>query len=427
MRSWSRRTFSALDIREYRVLWIGTTASMLAFTMSMPVQSVVAFDIAGTNSAVGVVSLGSGAAMLFLGPFGGVLADRLSKRAILLVAQGAIGLMYGTLGVMVISGQITLLVLASGTFIMGLGFTLIGPARQAYVGELVPPRRLANAIALSQLSQTFARVVSPMAAGVLIGVAYVGAGGTYLVMAALFVFVIVTLRSLPPTHRRVGGDTLLGDLRAGLAHVSSNRRRTLLAVLFPATVMAGFSFQAVLPGLLEHQLDEPARMVGPMIGISALGGFTAAITLAGVTGGRHAWKLMFAGMSVLAVALFLLAAAPHIATALGAMVVVGVGTGSFQLMNNSLLMLESEPLFHGRVMSLTTLAWGANGLIALPIGMLADRFGERAVIAGQGVAVLAVTALGAAYYLTRARHTAGPTEADEPVEASATAAGGGGG
>ena len=426
MNAWLRRTFSALDIPEYRVLWLGTTASMLAFTMSMPVQSVVAFDIAGTNSAVGVVSLGSGLAMLLLGPFGGVLADRLSKRMVLLFAQGMIGLIYLALGILVISGHISLLLLAGGTFIMGLGFTTIGPARQAYVGELVPPRRLANAVALSQLSQTFARVVSPLTAGVLIGIAVVGAGGTYLVMASLFVYVIITLRSLPPTRARVGGNSMLADLRAGLAHVRDNRRRALLAVLFPATVMAGFSFQAVLPGLLEHQLDEPARMVGPMIAVSAIGGFTAAILLAGVAGGRRAWMLMFGGMGMLATGLFLLAAAPHIATALGAMVVVGAGTGGFQLMNNSLLMLESEPPFHGRVMSLTTLAWGLNGFVALPIGMLADRFGERTVIAGQGVAVLVVTALGALYYFTRARHVAGPAAFEDEAEAevAGTAAGG---
>jgi len=420
IRSWSQRTFESLHNREYRVLWIGSLAAMLAFTMSMPVQAVVAFDIAGTNSAVGVVSLGSGLAMLVLGPFGGVLADRLSKRAVLLVTQGAIGVLYAALGVLVLTDRITLAALVAGTFVMGLGFTMLGPARQAYVAELVPLRQLANAIALSQLSQTFARVVAPMAAGVLIGIAVIGAGGTFLVMAALFVFVIASLRALPPTRARVGGGSMLGDLRAGLRHIVANRRRALLAALFPATVMAGFSFHTVLPGLLEHQLGEPSRMMGPLIGISALGGFVASLALAGVGGGARAWTMMFGGIVLLGGSLLLVAASPSLVTAMGAMVLVGAGSGAFQLTNNSLLMLETEPAFHGRVMSLTTLAWALNGVVALPVGVLADALGERALIAGQGALVLAIAAVGAALHARREREPA-----PERAVADAPAPGGG--
>ncbi|MEX2229039.1 MAG: MFS transporter [Dehalococcoidia bacterium] len=403
MRSWTRRTFAALDIPEYRVLFLGSTAAMLAFTMSWTVQSVVAFDIAGTNTAVGIVSLGSGAAMLVLGPFGGVLADRLSKRTVLFVAQGGIGLIYAVLGVLVVTGTITVFWLALGTFIMGLGFTVIGPARQAYIGELVPVRALANAIALSQLSQTFARIVSPLTAGVLIGITMIGAGGAYFVMTALFVYVLVSLRGLPPGVARVRAGSLIFELGAGMRHVAANRRRMLLATGFVATVMAGFSFQAVLPGLLEHELGQPARMVGPLMGVSAIGGFAAAITLAGSAGGRHAWPLMFGGGVVFGLSLLALAVTPSMALAFAVVVVIGAGMGGFQLMNNSLLMLETEAPYHGRVMSIMTLAWGANGLIALPIGALADAVGERAVLAGQGTAVIAVAAATAALFFTRNR------------------------
>jgi MFS family permease len=341
--------------------------------------------------------------MLVLGPFGGVLADRLSKRTVLFVAQGGIGLIYAVLGVLVVTGTITVFWLALGTFIMGLGFTVIGPARQAYIGELVPVRALANAIALSQLSQTFARIVSPLTAGVLIGITMIGAGGAYFVMTALFVYVLVSLRGLPPGVARVRAGSLIFELGAGMRHVAANRRRMLLAAGFVATVMSGFSFQAVLPGLLEHELGQPARMVGPLMGVSAIGGFAAAITLAGSAGGRHAWPLMFGGGVVFGLSLLALAFTPSMALAFGVVVVIGAGMGGFQLMNNSLLMLETEAPYHGRVMSIMTLAWGANGLIALPIGALADAVGERAVLAGQGTAVIAVAAATAALFFTRNR------------------------
>lgn len=360
--------------------------------------------------------------MLVLGPFGGVLADRLSKRTVLLFSQGAIGLIYLALGLAVVTGTITIFWLALGTFIMGLGFTVIGPARQAYIGDLVPLRALGNAIALSQLSQTFARIVSPLTAGVLIGIAAIGAGGAYFVMAALFVYVVISLRSLPPTQRRAGGGSMRFELVAGLRHVAASRRRTLLAAGFVATVMTGFSFQAVLPGLLEHELGQPARMVGPLTGVSAIGGLAAALALASAAGGRHAWTLMFGGGVLFGLALIALALTPSMALAYVVVVAIGAGMGGFQLMNNSLLMVESEGEYHGRVMSIMTLAWGANGLIALPIGALADAFGERAVLAGQGVGVIAVAAVMAALFLTRNRTGEGAVP-----EPAADAAGGAGG
>ncbi len=82
--AWFTRTFDALSIPALRVLWLGTMVAFLSFMMAWTVQSVVAFELVGTNEAVGLVALGSGVSMLVMGPVGGVLADRLSKRLLLL-------------------------------------------------------------------------------------------------------------------------------------------------------------------------------------------------------------------------------------------------------------------------------------------------------------------------------------------------------
>ena len=85
---WSASTFEALQIRGYRILWIGSTLAFVAFFMSTIAQSAVAFDLTGKNSDVGAVVFGQGLAMIVLAPFGGALADRLSKRMLLVVPQG---------------------------------------------------------------------------------------------------------------------------------------------------------------------------------------------------------------------------------------------------------------------------------------------------------------------------------------------------
>ena len=89
---WVNSTFAALEQRRFRVLWTGTAISFIGFMMSSTAQNVVAYDLSGNNRAVGLVMFGQGVAMLILSPVGGVLADRMSKRMLLMVSQATIGL-----------------------------------------------------------------------------------------------------------------------------------------------------------------------------------------------------------------------------------------------------------------------------------------------------------------------------------------------
>jgi len=123
---WVSSTFGALENRHFRVLWIGTALSFIGFMMSATAQNVVAFELAGSNRAVGLVMFGQGVAMLILSPFGGALADRVSKRLLLLVCQAAIGLTMLATALLIAGGLITVLLLAAGSFVMGTMFALSG-------------------------------------------------------------------------------------------------------------------------------------------------------------------------------------------------------------------------------------------------------------------------------------------------------------
>jgi len=101
--------FRVLSDSQYRLLFLGTTLSMLAFGMMQVVQQAVAFHLTGKNGAVGFVVLGQGIAMLFLSPLGGTLSDRVSKKRLLTAAQFVIGLMFGTVAVLIALDMITLL------------------------------------------------------------------------------------------------------------------------------------------------------------------------------------------------------------------------------------------------------------------------------------------------------------------------------
>ena len=407
--NWASTTFRALGNPGYRILWTGSTLAFLAFAMMSVVQSVVAFDLTGKNGSVGAVALGMGIAQISIAPFGGVLADRLPKRRLLLIGQSMLGLTFLAVALLITTGHITILWLAVSTFIMGGVFSFIGPARTAWIGEILPGPRMANGIALQQLAMTSTRIFGPFVAGAAIGIAFLGTAGAYYIMASLFVFVVGSIWLVPGGRvaRAGSGRSILGDLKMGVDHVRDRPRLLLLALAFIGFIMAGFSYQTILPGYLENALGESPKRVALLYGVSAIAGLAATVVLAGMSDTRRAFKLMMLAGLLMAVALAGMAVAPNLLAAVGAMLLVGIATSSYQLLNNSLVMQEADPVYHGRVMSLVMLAWGVNGIVALPFGMLADRFGERETLAVMAILVLAVSALTFSWYTMLTRRERG--------------------
>ncbi|MCZ7576767.1 MAG: MFS transporter [Dehalococcoidia bacterium] len=202
----------------------------------------------------------------------------------------------------------------------------------------------------------------------------------------------------------------------GVTHMRDRPRLMLLALSFIGVIMAGFSYFVILPGFLENQLGRKTEDMAFLLGISAISGFAVTIFLAGFAGSKHAWTLMMAGGVVLGGSLWLLAIAPTFTAALGAMFLMGAGSSAFQLINNALVMKEADPAYHGRVMSVTMLAWGANSLVAYPFGTLADRIGERETLLAMGSGVVLVTLVTWVFALALGRR-----EANEPVQVATVA------
>lgn len=413
---WYKTTFEALEIRDYRVLWWGSTLATLAFMMTRTVQSVVAFDLGGNSTTVGIVALGSGISMILIGPIGGVLADRLSKRLVLLVGQSLVGFCFAVIGVLILVDVITIWMLVVLSFVMGFSFAFIGPTRQAYVGDVVSRELLPNAVALSQLSMGFSRVVSPMLAGGLIALSFSGTGGTYLVMGGILFAVVATIWMLPSSQPAPSGRSLTGDFRAGVDHVRQRPRLLLLVLSFVLVVIIGMPYVTVLPAMLENELGRSSNTIGLLFTIEAIGGLLTGLIVAGSVRGERARQVMITLGITFGIALIALALVPSFELALVAIFFMGVGLTGFQLTNNALLMMEADREYFGRVMSLVMLAWGGQGLTALPIGMLADRIGERWVLAIQGGVVIVVVLLAGVAFAMVGRRTPPVTSSWQPAE-----------
>jgi predicted MFS family arabinose efflux permease len=401
---------SALANPQYRLLFIGNVVTMLGFGMMFVVQGVLAFDLTGKNSSVGFVAMGLGLPLLFLGPVGGALSDRMSKRLLLILGQTAVGTAFFVIGLLAALDTITILVLAALTLVMGCCLALLMPARQAWVGDLLQGPALAHGVALQQLAMNGTRIVGPLAAGGMVSIAAIGVGGAYMVMGSLFLLSIILLVLMEPTHaRRDRTGSVFGDLMVGLRYAWHTAEVRRLMLLFAGVVLSAFTYQQLMPGFLENELDEPASRVGVMFGATAVGGVVLAVILTRRAQGMNSQAMMFGFGVALAGSLGLLAVSPSFPLALCAAALVGASSSGFQMCNQVSLMQSTDAAYFGRVMSLTMTAFGLQMVVGFPAGVMADEAGERATLLLMAAVCLAIVV--AVYASWRSGRRAAPAPA----------------
>lgn len=389
----SRRkaTFAALENPTYRILWLGGLVSFLAVQMEFISRGWLAYRLTGSNSGLGAVFLGFGVPMLLLTPWGGVVADRLPKRKVLIGCQLTLGLSSGGIAMAIAFDVIQYWMLIAGAVLQGAGFSFLGPARMAFTGELVGPNRLSNAIVLQQMSMNGTRIFGPSIAGALIGVAFVGVGGVYFLTTALMlVAVSFTLRlpaGDPDPDRPVRSP--FEELGDGVSYVWSRPLLRLLVLTSFLVVMSAFPYVAFLPTLADEVFDVGSSGYGAMSAMSAIGALAASIFIASRADGPRAWRVQALAGVVFALGVGLLGFAPSFITALVVVLVVGASSSTFQSLNNALVLSNSDRAYHGRVQSLMMLSFSGFGIAALPIGLIADAIGIATTLAGMGVVALA--------------------------------------
>jgi MFS family permease len=393
--SWVSNTFDAFRFPTYRVLWLGTILSFIAFNTSMTAQNVVAYDLTGDNSAVGAVVFGQGLAMLLLNPFGGAIADRFSKRFLIILSQFVIGGIALSTAILIVFDAISVPLLALGAFGVGCMFAFLGPTRTALISDVVPEDRIGNGMALIQVGGNFARISGPFLAAALLSAPFIGAAGTYFFIAGIFIFVIATMYRIPPTppRAREGRSSFLTDVREGFSYIVRRPRLLHTVVSFHVVTILGMGTWVVLPGYAKDVLNSGTAGFGALLGIAALGGLVSSIVVAGLADSNRSGLYLNISSAGFGIALLFVGLAPTFALALVAMILFGATSTAFQTLNNVIAMRHTDHDYIGRVIGLVFLAWGVNALVGLPIGALADIFGERHVLMGAGLILVTLAVL----------------------------------
>jgi MFS family permease len=394
LRAAGRMTFAAMVVPNYRRYVSGQSVSLIGTWMQMIAQSWLVLTLTHSSIALGAIVAVQTLPVLVLGPYGGVIADRVDKRRLMVALQTLMGVQALVLGVLTITGAIRFWEIGVLAGLLGLNNAFENPSRQSFILELVGPEHLRNAVSLNSVLVNVARAVGPAVAGVLI--ATVGIGVCFLVNAASFVAVVASLLtmdrsqlnpSMPMPRQR-------GQLREGLRYVRHSPDLAVPLAMMGLAGMLAYEFPVTLPVIDHNSLHGGAAAYGLMtaaMGIGAVVGglFTAAR-------GRTGIRPLSIAASAFGVMIVLASLAPDMPLELVALAGAGAGSVSFMAIGNSTLQLGAAPQMRGRVMSLWFVAFQGSTPIGGPlVGWVIAAAGARVGLGLGGVTLLAVAALGA--------------------------------
>ena len=381
--------FRALGNRNYRMWAGGALVSNIGTWMQRVAQDWLVLTVLTDHSgtAVGITTGLQFLPMLLLGPYAGVLADRYRKLVILKWTQTAMGLCGLLVGLLVLTGSAQLWQVYVAALCLGVASAIDGPARQAFVSELVGQNNISNAVALNSASFNTARLTGPAIAGVLI--AWVGTGPVFLLNAASFAAVIVSLWRIRPSglFAAVPAGNGKHPVAEGLGYV--RRRPDLVLILVMVGILGAFGMNFAITNALMSTAEFG---MGPGE-FGLLGSIMAVGTLAGalLAARRSRPRLRFLLGGALGLGFFTLVGSVTPAFWLYAAVLVPVGLASMTFLNscNTSIQLSVEPQFRGRVLALYLAVLQGGTAVGAPLmGWIGTEFGARWSVAAGGSIVL---------------------------------------
>lgn len=407
----SGATLESLRIPMFRRLFVVGSFAGLATQAQVIARGWLANDLSDSNAGLGGVFMAFGIPMLLATPFGGVAADRYSKRNLLVAMFGLLAASSLWIGLAVSFDFIEYWMLLVTSAMQATAFSFIVPARMALIGDLVGRDLIPNAIVLTQMSLNLARVIGPAYAGLFIAVDQLGVAAVYHTSAALAIMSLVGSIRLPPgvTVSRADQRSVATEFADSIRYVAQRREIGLLLCAAVVVVMVGFPFVAFLPRLATEVLDVGSTGYGFLAAASAVGAVVLATLIAGRARGALAWRIQSVAGVVFGASLVLLGLVPNFAVAVVVVLVVGAAAAGYQAMNNSIALSLSDLEYHGRVQSLMMISFSGFGMASLPLGVLADRIGLRTTFVAMGLTVIVAMAV---YLVFSRRARQRSTEAD---------------
>ncbi|MDP3062786.1 MAG: MFS transporter [Chloroflexota bacterium] len=384
-------TFHALRFREFRLLWIGTLFASAGQWIQQATLSWVVYDVSGSGTLLGAMGLMRAIPMLLLTPFAGVAADRMDRKALMLISQVGMLLLALGLGIGLVLGRIGVWHLFVFTFLAGIAQAFNQPVRQTIVFDLVPRHAIVNAVAMSTAGFNLTRALGPSVAGFLI--AWFGPAGNFFVQSAAYLGVVVSVFLIAfPSGRRVGrGVSVFSNLAEGFRYVARDptaRILVALGIIPPLLIIP--TLMSLTPIFAKDIFHSGPTGLGFLLSSVGVGGVAGALFTASLGRFDRRGLLQLGALFGMSLAVLAFAFTRSLSTALPLLVVAGFCEMIYMSTNQAILQLSVPDRMRGRVTSILML-----NMALMPVGGVVAGAGADLV----GAPFMAASLSGAAIVL----------------------------
>jgi MFS family permease len=393
------QTFSSLQENpNYRLYWGGAFLSNVGTWMQMVAQGWLVYQLTGSTLLLGVVSFVGSIPILFLSVFGGVLADRVERRRLMVYTQTAMMLLAFLLAALTFAHVITVWHIMAIAFANGVVNAFNAPVRQSLIADLVSREHLQNAIAMNSAQFQSSRILGPALAGITL--AAVGPAWCFFVNGASFLTVIaalllVSVPSLPPRKPQ----SMLNNVVEGLRYVRTDA--TMFALLLVAAIpgLFGQAYQPMLPSVVSNLLQMGATGLGFLESSAGAGALVGALIVASLSRSRRRGRIQLYMLTLFGVALMLFSQSHWLLVSMALVFVIGMASMAYASLNMTFIQSLVDDEMRGRVSSLLTMTTlGLQPVGALQAGAIGQRFGVSSALLLGGLICVVVS-----FAATRAR------------------------
>lgn len=378
--SW-QATFAALKHRNYRLWFIGQIISLFGSWMQMTAQGFFIFELTHSPAFLGYVGFANGIPTWLFMVYGGVIADRFSRRNIMIVTQTIMMLLAFILATLTFTNIVEPWHILLLTFGLGIANAFDAPARQAFVNELVPRDDLLNAIALNSMMFHSAAAIGPAVAGITYAV--FGPAWCFTINGITFLAVIYNLyiMKFQPVTKRVVNKSAIKELRDGLKYLKTQKIILLIMLVVSFSTLFGLSIATLFPDWAVKILHGNAATNGFLQTFRGIGAVLCSLFIASLSRFIVRGKILITGL--ISLPIFMVLFSMNSSFIISSLILVGVGASIIAINNlsNGLTQTLVSEEFRGRVMGVYSFSFfGFMPLGALWIGMLAEHFGSPIAI-----------------------------------------------
>jgi len=376
-RLWKRfPAFHSFQYRDFRWLWLGTTTSFMAITMQQITRGWLILRLTDDSPfALSLVMMSFALPLTFASLLGGVLADRVARRQMIIMSQCGNAIMTFLLATLDITGLIHFWHLIVIGFVNGTLAAFNMPSRQSIVSDIVPGKDLMNAISLSSAGMNLSRVAGPALAGLLI--IYLDTARVFYLIGCVYAASVLFTAMIRTARQPAGRNakSVAADIFDGFKYAKGDPTLLGLVIMCLVPALFGFPYIALVPAWAREALNAQADGLGLLMMAMGIGSLTGTLILASIRQLKRRGAFLVTNGFAWGLSVVIFSRCLSYNSALPSLFLVGLMSAIFMSLNMTLMQLYASDEMRGRIVSMAMMTFGIMPLSAVPFGAIAERIG----------------------------------------------------